>query len=329
MKIISLIFLIIIFSLILCQEYKSGLKKEDFQTLIDGKKTDLYILTNRNGYEISICNYGGHIAAIMAPDKEGNFQNIVQGHDSIANLVKSPNLYLSTLIGRYGNRIRNGKFSLDGKQYQLECNEGNITHLHGGNKGFDRKVWDAEQKNDQELKLTYISKDGEENYPGTLYVEVTFSLNDDNEFKLSYRAKTDKKTVINLTHHMFVNLIGLSDPCPLIVDHILQINSNLYLPIDSLQIPNGEIESVNLTPFDFRKPKRVGDALECTDNPNIILGKGINHNFVLNKKIEGEMVFAGKIIEPTLKEVWKYILLSQECKFILLIIMMVLKLIII
>ena len=301
MKIISLIFLIIIFSLILCQEYKSGLKKEDFQTLIDGKKTDLYILTNRNGYEISICNYGGHIAAIMAPDKEGNFQNIVQGHDSIANLVKSPNLYLSTLIGRYGNRIRNGKFSLDGKQYQLECNEGNITHLHGGNKGFDRKVWDAEQKNDQELKLTYISKDGEENYPGTLYVEVTFSLNDDNEFKLSYRAKTDKKTVINLTHHMFVNLIGLSDPCPLIVDHILQINSNLYLPIDSLQIPNGEIESVNLTPFDFRKPKRVGDALECTDNPNIILGKGINHNFVLNKKIEGEMVFAGKIIEPTTK----------------------------
>ena len=133
MKFISLIFLIIISSLILCQEYKSGLKKKDFQTIIDGKKTDLYVLTNQNGYEISICNYGGHIAAIMAPDKEGNFQNIVQGHDSIANLVNSQNLYLSTLIGRYGNRIRNGIFSLDGKQYQLECNEGNITHLHGGN----------------------------------------------------------------------------------------------------------------------------------------------------------------------------------------------------
>ena len=302
MKIISLIFLIIISSLALCQEYKSGLKREDFQTVIDGKKTDLYVLTNENGYEISICNYGGHIAAIMAPDKDGNFQNVVQGYDSIDNLVNSPNEYLSTLIGRYGNRIRNGSFSLDDKEYQLGCNEGNITHLHGGYKGFHKQVWDAEQKNDQELKLTYVSKDGEENYPGTLTVEVTFSLNNDNEFKLSYRANTFKKTIINLTHHMFVNLIGLSsDPCPLILDHILQVNANWYLPTDNLQVPTGEIESVNSTPFDFRKPRRVGDALDCTDNPDIILGKGIDHNFVLNRKREGEMIFAGKVVDPTTK----------------------------
>ena len=140
----------------------------------------------------------------MAPDKDGNLKNNVQGHDSIDHLEKVKNAYLSVLIGRYGNRIRNGTFSLDGKEYYLERNNGR-NHLHGGNKGFHKKVWDAEQNNGQELKLTYISKDGEENYPGTLIVEVTFSLNDDNEFKLSYRTKTFKKTIIKLTHHMFVN----------------------------------------------------------------------------------------------------------------------------
>ena len=300
MKVISLIFLLIIFSISLCEEYKSGLKKEDFETEIDGKKTDLYVLTNKNGYEISICNYGGHIAAIMAPDKDGNFKNIVQGYNSIDQLVKARNEYLSTLIGRYGNRIRNGTFSLDGKEYTLDRNNGK-NHLHGGYKGFHKKVWDAEQKKDQELKLIYISKDGEENYPGTLTVEVTFSLNDDNEFKLAYKAKTLKKTIINLTHHMFINLIGLSNPCPLIVDHILQINANCFLPTDSSQIPTGEIESVKLTPFDFRKPKRVGDALDCTDNPDINLARGIDHTYVLNREREGEMVFAGKVVEPTTK----------------------------
>ena len=300
MKIISLTILLLISSMVLGQEYKSGLKKEDFQKVIDGKKTDLYVLTNKNGYEISICNYGGHIAAIMAPDKDGNFQNVVQGYDSIEQLVKSPNIYLSTLIGRYGNRIRNGTFSLDGKEYTIARNNGK-NHLHGGNKGFNRQVWDAEQKNDQEIKLTYVSKDGEENFPGTLTVEVTFSLNDENEFKLSYKAKTFKKTIINLTHHMFVNLIGISNPCPLIVDHILQLNANCFLPIDSSQIPTGEIESVNFTPFDFRKPKRVGDALDCTDNPHLSLAGGIDHTYVINREREGEMVFAGKVVEPTTK----------------------------
>ena len=300
MKVISLILLLTISSMALCEEYKSGLKKEDFQTMIDGKKTDLYVLTNKNGYEISICNYAGHIAAIMAPDKDGNFKNIVQGHDSIDHLVNSKNIYLSTLIGRYGNRIRNATFSLDGKDYKLDINDGK-NHLHGGNNGFHKQVWDAEQKNNHELKLSYVSKDGESKYPGTLTVEVTFSLNDDNEFKLSYRAKTDKKTVINLTHHMFINLLGLSDPCPLIVDHILQVNANWYLPTDSTLIPTGEIRSVNLTPFDFRKPKAVGEALKCTDNPDIILGGGVDHNFILNRERPDEMIFAGKVVEPTTK----------------------------
>ena len=281
-------------------EYKSGLKKKDFQKEIDGKKTDLYVLTNKNGYEVSITNYGGAIAAIMAPDKEGNFLNIVQGHDSIDNVINSPNEFLSTLIGRYANRISNGKFTLDGKEYQLNINDGKNV-LHAGHTGFHARVWDAVQPNDHELKLTYVSKDGEENFPGTLTMEVIFTLTDDNEFKISYKGTTDKKTVVNMTHHMFVNLKGLTDPCPTIEDHILTVNANWFLPTDKTMIPTGAINPVDSTPFDFRKPKKIGEALACEDDPNIILGHGVDHNFVLNQKRQGEMIFAGKCVEPETK----------------------------
>ena len=301
MKYISLLVLLIISSSVLGDEYKSGLKKKDFQKVIDGKKTDLYVLTNKNGYEVAITNYGGAIAAIMAPDKDGNFLNIVQGHDSIDNVINSANPFLSTLIGRYGNRIRNATFSLDGKEYKLDINDGKNT-LHGGKTGFHARVWDAEQKNEHELKLTYISKDGEENYPGTLTMEVTFSLNDQNEFKISYRGKTDKKTIVNMTHHMFVNLIGLSGKvCPVINDHILTVNANWFLTTDTTSIPTGEVVSVESTPFDFRKPRRVGDSLDCENDPNIIKGHGIDHNFVLNRERENEMIFAGKVVDPKTK----------------------------
>ena len=304
MKYNTILLLLVCSTLISCKnlggEFKSGLKKKDFQKTIDGKKTDLYVLTNKNGYEVTMINYGGAIAAIMAPDKDGNFLNIVQGHDSIDNVINSPNEFLSTLIGRYGNRISNGTFSLDGKEYKLNLNDGK-NHLHGGHTAFHARVWDAEQKNEHELKLTYVSKDGEENYPGTVTMEVTFSLNDQNEFKISYRGKTDKKTIINMTHHMFVNLIGLTDPCPTIVDHVLTLNANWFLPTDETMIPTGEITSVEGTPFDFRKPKKFADALACENDPNIIKGHGVDHNFVLNKKRQGEMTFAGKLFEPTTK----------------------------
>ena len=280
--------------------YKSQLNRKDFQKTIDGKKTDLYYLTNKNGYEIAITNYGGAIAALMAPDKDGKFMNIVQGHDSIDNIKSCPNEFLSTLIGRYGNRICDGTFTLDGKEYKLSVNNGK-NHLHGGPTGFHSRVWDAEQKNQNELVLKYLSKDGEENFPGNLNVEVTFSLSDDNEFKISYKAKTDKKTVVNLTHHMFVNLIGLTDPCPTIEDHILQLNSNFYLPTDETLIPTGEVKSVESTPFDFRKPKKIGDAANCDTDKDIKIGGGVDHNFVLNQKRQGEMIFAGKLFEPTTK----------------------------
>ncbi len=299
----SLLLLLLCSTLIsskLGEQFKSGLKKKDFQKVIDGKKTDLYVLTNKNGYEISITNYGGAIAAIMAPDKDGKFSNIVQGHDSIDNVVNSPNEFLSTLIGRYGNRISNGTFVLDGKEYKLNLNDGKNS-LHGGHTGFHARVWDAVQPNDHELKLTYVSKDGEENFPGTLTMEVTFSLNDNNEFKISYRGKTDKKTIVNMTHHMFVNLLGLSDPCPSIEDHILTLNAKWITPTDETLIPTGEITAVEGTPLDFTKPKRIGDALACENDINIKLGHGVDHNFILNQERQGEMGFAGKCVEPTTK----------------------------
>ena len=286
-------------------QLKSGLRESDFQKTIDGKQTSLYTLTNKNGYEISITNYGGAIAAIMAPDKDGIFMNVVQGHDSIDHIISCPNQFLSTLIGRYGNRICDGTFTLDGKKYILNTNNGKNS-LHGGPTGFHARVWDVVEHNNNILKLKYLSKDGEEGFPGNLNVEVTFSLNEENEFKISYRAKTDKKTIVNLTHHMFINLLGLTDPCPSIEDHILYLNANWYLPTDETLIPTGEIKSVkgaqNDSPFDFNtKPKKIKEALSQVNNPDIKIGFGVDHNFVLNRKVQNEMILAGRIVEPNTK----------------------------
>ena len=303
MKFISL-FLITYLSLIsfvLTEEYKSGLRREDFQKEIDGKKTDLYTLINKNGYEVSITNYGGSIAAIMAPDKDNKFMNVAQGHDSIDHILSCSNQFLSTLIGRYGNRISDGIFYLDGEKYILNLNDGKNS-LHGGPTGFHVRVWDVELYDEHSVKMSYFSKDGEENFPGNLKVEVTFSLNDENEFRISYRAKSDKKTIINLTHHLFVNLKGLVDPCPSIEDHILSLNANWYLPTDETLIPTGEIKSVINTPFDFiTKPKALKEAIYAVNDNDIKIGQGIDHNFVLNKKLVNDMTFAGKIVEPTTK----------------------------
>ena len=298
--ILNLLIFIIMTSMALSQ-LKSGLRESDFQKTIDGKKTSLYTLTNKNGYEISITNYGGAIAAIMAPDKDGHFMNVVQGHDSIDNIISCPNQFLSTLIGRYGNRISDGVFYLDGKKYILNINNGK-NHLHGGPSGFHARVWDVLEYNNNLLKLKYVSKDGEEGFPGNLNVEVTFSLNEENEFKISYRAKSDKKTIVNLTHHMFINLLGLTDPCPSIEDHILYLNANWYLPTDETLIPTGEIKSVKNTPFDFvTKPKKIKEALDQVNDKDISIGAGVDHNFVLNRKTQNDLIFAGKIVEPNSK----------------------------
>lgn len=273
-----------------------GLKKEDFQTTVNGKKTDLYILRNKEGNEVAITNYGGAIVAIMVPDRKGNLANIIQGHDNIQDVIDSPEPYLSTLIGRYGNRIAKGRFQLKGKVYSLPINNG-PNSLHGGKNGFNTKVWDATQINEHAIVLKYTSPYGEEGFTGELDVWVAYTLTDNNELIIKYSVKTNKKTIINLTHHGFFSLAGLANPTPPIDDLECQINADFFLPIDETSIPTGEILKVAETPFDFRTPKPIGQDIDA-DHEQIRHGSGYDHCFVLNKKEEGELSFAARIRDP-------------------------------
>lgn len=273
-----------------------GLKRADFQSTIAGKETDLYILRNSEGNEVAISNYGGALVAIMVPDRNGNRANVIQGHDNINDIVNSPEPYLSTLIGRYGNRICKGCFQLHGKEYQLPINNG-PNSLHGGLKGFNAKVWDALQMNDHTLVLKYVSPYGEEGFSGEMRTTVVYSFTDDNELVIEYMATTNKKTIINLTSHGFFSLAGIANPTPTIENLECEINADFYIPIDNTSIPTGEILRVEGTPFDFRKPKTVGQDIDA-DNEQIKNGAGYDHCFVLNKKEEGELSFAARIKEP-------------------------------
>ena len=273
-----------------------GLKRADFQSTIAGKETDLYILRNSEGNEVAISNYGGALVAIMVPDRNGNRANVIQGHDNINDIVNSPEPYLSTLIGRYGNRICKGRFQLHGKEYQLPINNG-PNSLHGGLKGFNAKVWDALQMNDHTLVLKYVSPYGEEGFSGEMRTTVVYSFTDDNELVIEYMATTNKKTIINLTSHGFFSLAGIANPTPTIENLECEINADFYIPIDNTSIPTGEILRVEGTPFDFRKPKTVGQDIDA-DNEQIKNGAGYDHCFVLNNKEEGELSFAARIKEP-------------------------------
>ncbi len=273
-----------------------GLKRADFQSTIAGKETDLYILRNSEGNEVAISNYGGALVAIMVPDRNGNRANVIQGHDNINDIVNSPEPYLSTLIGRYGNRICKGRFQLHGKEYQLPINNG-PNSLHGGLKGFNAKVWDALQMNDHTLVLKYVSPYGEEGFSGEMRTTVVYSFTDDNELVIEYMATTNKKTIVNLTSHGFFSLAGIANSTPTIENLECEINADFYIPIDETSIPTGEILRVEGTPFDFRKPKAVGKDIDA-DNEQIKNGAGYDHCFVLNKKEEGELSFAARIKEP-------------------------------
>ena len=273
-----------------------GLRRENFQSKINGKDTDLYILRNSEGNEVAITNYGGSLVAIMVPDRDGNRANVIQGHDNIEDCVNSPEHYLSTLIGRYGNRICKGKFQLHGKEYQLPINNG-PNSLHGGKKGFNAKVWDALQMNDHTLVLKYVSPYGEEGFSGEMKTTVVYTFTDDNELVIEYMATTNKKTIVNLTSHGFFSLAGIANPTPTIENLECEINADFYIPIDETSIPTGEIRRVEGTPFDFRKPKTVGQDIDA-DNEQIKNGAGYDHCFVLNKKEEGELSFAARIKEP-------------------------------
>ena len=257
-----------------------SIKKIPFGKTLDGISVDKFVLQNSQGVEVDVITYGGRITSLKVPSKDGTFQNVVLGHDNLEDYLRDDNPFFGALIGRYGNRIAKGKFTLDGKDYALVTNNGS-NHLHGGVNGFDRVVWDVQpiEGENPALKLTYLSKDGEEGYPGNLNVTVIYMLTDDNALEVSYEATTDKATVVNLTQHAYFNLTG--DFSKAILDHEIVLKADAFLPIDATLIPMGEIRKVDGTPFDFRKAKLVGQDIHA-DNEQLKLGKGYDHCWVLD-----------------------------------------------
>lgn len=259
---------------------KSGLVKSDFQTVIDGDSTNLYVLNNSNGVEVAITNYGGRIVSVMVPDKDGVFKDLVLGFDNIDDYTATDNNFGAT-IGRYGNRIAHGKINIDGVEYELPQN--NFGHsLHGGPEGFDKKVFIATQPDNKSLILTYLSEDGEAGYPGNLDVKVTMTLTDNNAIDIRYEALTDKKTVVNLTNHSYFNLSG--DANNNVLDNILMINADSFTPVDDTFMTTGEILTVEGTPMDFRTPTSIGDRIDNYEYDQLKFGDGYDHNWVLNTK---------------------------------------------
>lgn len=269
------------------------LKKSDFNKVIDGKQVNLFTLKNRSGMITEITNYGGKVVSLWTPDKKGHYEDIVLGYSNISDYLSSKEKYFGALIGRYGNRIAKGKFSLNGKEYDLANNNG-PNHLHGGNNGYESVVWDAKQVDNQTLELRYVSKNLEEGYPGNLTIKVVYRLTDNNELKIEYWATTDAPTVVNLTHHSFFNLKGTGNGT--INNHLLQINAPYYTPVDDGLIPTGEIATVENSPFDFQKTIAIGERVD-TENQQLKYGLGYDHNYVLNQKLQG-LNYAAKIIEP-------------------------------
>ena len=256
----------------------SGLKKADFVSEVNGKPTDLYVLKNAKGAEACITNWGGRWVSMMVPDKNGKMIDVVLGYDKLQDYISSTGNF-GALIGRYGNRIANGKFTLDGTEYTLPQND-KTNCLHGGPNGFDRQLWDAKQLSDNSVELTYLSKDGEAGFPGNLNVKVTYTLTDDNAMDIKYEATTDKKTIVNLTHHSYFNLSGV--PGSTIMDHQLSINADQYTPVDELFIPTG-ISPVEGTPMDLHQPITIGDRIDG-DFEQLVKAGGYDHNWVLNTK---------------------------------------------
>ena len=259
--------------------------KIQFGKTIDGIDVKQYIMSNNKGMEISIIDYGGIITSWTAADKKGDYKDIVLGFNTLAE-YEAETPYFGALIGRYSNRIAEGKFNLEGKEYTLAVNNG-VNHIHGGLKGFDKVVWDAKTiLNDStvSLELSYLSKDMEEGYPGNLKAKVTYTLNNEDELSVIYEASTDKPTIVNLTQHSYFNLTA--DFNQDILGHEIVINANSYLPVDDTLIPTGEFREVNKTPFDFRKSKAIGKQIN-DENAQLEIGNGYDHCWVLNDQDKG------------------------------------------
>lgn len=270
---------------------ETTLNPKAFDTIIDRKSVKLYVLENKD-LKLAITNYGGRFVGLWVPDKMGRPTDVVVGMGSVKGFIEASEPYFGATIGRVGNRIARGKFSLGGTEYTLPTNNGQNT-LHGGHQGFQYVVWDAKQPDPHTLILQYLSKDMEEGFPGNLNVEVTYSLTDNNAVRMEYRATTDKTTVVNLTNHAFFNLNG--EGAGTILNHSLQLFSETFTPVDSGLIPTGELRKVEGTPFDFREPHTIGERIE-TSNGQLKNGGGYDHNFVLNGTLENGMNHAAKIM---------------------------------
>jgi len=270
--------------------------KAPFGQLPDGGKVTLYTLTNDNGLVMKVMDYGAIITELHVPDRDGNLDDIVLGYDSLAGyLIETP--YFGAAIGRYGNRIGAGQFSLDGNDYQLTINDGK-NHLHGGNRGFDKVLWKADPASSDEaasITFNYYSPDGEEGYPGNLKVTMVYTLNNNDEFVVTYEATTDAPTVLNLTHHSYFNLRGQGKGS--ILDHELTIYADGFTPVDSGLIPTGEITKVEGTPMDFRKAYPIGSRINAKYE-QLAFGGGYDHNWVLNKEEESKMTRAARLYDP-------------------------------
>ena len=264
-----------------------------FKDVVDGQSTALYILKNSNHATAAITNYGARLVSMVVPDKNGVPTDVVLGYDSIGKYVHQPETYFGAIVGRYGNRIAKGKFKIAGKEYTLATNNA-PNSLHGGKKGFFAVVWTAKPINDHSVEFDYLSKDGEEGYPGNLQIAVTYTLTDSNALIISYRATTDKATVLNLTNHAYFNLNGQGFGT--INNHTLTLNADRYTPVDSTLIPTGKLEPVAGTPFDFRTPATIGSRIDA-DHIQLKYGKGYDHNFVINP-IKGDAIKGGHQLMP-------------------------------
>jgi len=300
-----LLCLMAILFLVTRAEGQNNITKESFGKTQDGQAVDIYTLTNKNGMETKITNYGGIVVTLKAPDRNGKFDDVVLGFNNFDTYLLKNDPYMGALIGRYGNRIAKGRFKLDGVEYKLATNNGE-NHLHGGVKGFDKVVWTAQEKttpNGPALSLTYLSKDGEEGYPGNLTATVVYTLTDKNELKIDYSVTTDKDTVQNLTHHSYFNLAGEGNGD--ILNHELMLLANRFTPTDAGSIPTGELKNVTGTPFDFSKSTAIGARIDQKDQ-QLEFGHGYDHNWVVSG-YPGTLRKAAVVFESTsgrVMEVW-------------------------
>ncbi|RPI96619.1 MAG: galactose mutarotase [Chloroflexi bacterium] len=270
------------------------ISKQSYGTTAGGMAVEEYTFTNARGTEVKIITYGGIITSIRVPDQNGTLANVALGFDNLADYeTRSP--YFGCITGRFANRIAGGRFALDGVDYMLATNNG-PNHLHGGLVGFNKQVWTPTVSGDS-LVLLYLSPDGEEGYPGNLDVTVSYTLTDDNGLRIDYHATTDKPTPVNLTNHSYFNLAGNGSGD--IHGHVLLINADHFTPTDSTAIPTGEIARVDGTPFDFLTPRRIGPG-QRSSHPQIVYGRGYDHNFVLNRPVpdDGSLVLAARVSDP-------------------------------